>query len=106
MKILVADDDGDLLALIGFALAQASYLVVKASDGPGANRLFDAELPDLVILDINMPGATGFQVCEAIRARSAVPIMRFGFFCQRVCVIRTCATSDAPIPKAYAPKAP
>ena len=32
--------------------------------------------------------------------------MRFGFFCQRVCVIRTCATSDAPIPKAYAPKAP
>src|SRR4030095_4961365 len=75
MKILVADDDGDLLALIGFALAQASYLVVKASDGPGANRLFDAELPDLVILDINMPGATGFQVCEAIRARSAVPIM-------------------------------
>ena len=40
MKILVADDDGDLLALISFALAQASYLVVKASDGPGANRLF------------------------------------------------------------------
>ena len=75
MKILVADDDGDLLALIGFALSQASYMVVKASDGPAAIRLFDAEVPDLVILDINMPGATGFQVCQTIRARSATPIM-------------------------------
>ncbi|HKE44825.1 MAG TPA: response regulator transcription factor [Steroidobacteraceae bacterium] len=75
MKILVADDDADLLALIGFALSQSSYLVVKASDGAAALRLFDAELPDLVILDINMPGASGFQVCQAIRTRSAVPIM-------------------------------
>ena len=75
MKVLVADDDRDLLELIGFALAQAGFLVVKAADGPGAVRLFDAESPDLVVLDINMPGASGYQVCEAIRARSRVPVM-------------------------------
>ena len=75
MKVLIADDDRDLLELIGFALAQAGYLVLKASDGPTAVRLFDAEAPDLVVLDINMPGASGFQVCEAIRARSSVPVM-------------------------------
>jgi len=75
MKILIADDDRDLLELIAFALTQAGFLVVKASDGPSAIRLFDAEGPDLAVLDINMPGASGFQVCEAIRARSAVPIM-------------------------------
>ncbi len=75
MKVLVADDDRDLLELIGFALAQAGFLVVKAADGPTAIRQFDAESPDLVVLDINMPGASGYQVCEAIRARSRVPIM-------------------------------
>lgn len=75
MKVLAADDDRDLLELIGFALTQAGYLVVKAPDGPTAIRLFDVEAPDLVVLDINMPGASGYQVCEAIRARSRVPVM-------------------------------
>ena len=75
MKVLVADDDRDLLELIGFALSQAGFLVVKATDGPGAVRQFDAEQPDLVVLDINMPGQSGFAVCESIRARSAVPVM-------------------------------
>ncbi|HET9861889.1 MAG TPA: response regulator transcription factor [Steroidobacteraceae bacterium] len=75
MKILVADDDLDLQGLVAYSLSQAGYLVVKASDGPGALATFDAETPDLVILDINMPGASGFEVCTAIRARGDVPIM-------------------------------
>jgi DNA-binding response OmpR family regulator len=72
---MIADDDRDLLALIAFTLTQAGYLVVKASDGSAALRGFEAESPDLVVLDINMPLASGFQVCEAIRTRSKVPIM-------------------------------
>jgi len=75
MKILVADDDRDLLGLIAFTLTQAGYFVVRAADGQTALRAFDAESPDFVVLDINMPGASGFQVCEAIRAKSRVPIM-------------------------------
>jgi DNA-binding response OmpR family regulator len=75
MKVLVADDDGDLRELIAFTLGQAGYLVIKAHDGPAAVRLFAEEAPDLVVLDINMPGLSGFQVCEAIRARSRVPVM-------------------------------
>src|SRR5262245_55644141 len=75
MKILVADDDLDLLGLVAYSLSQAGYLVVKASDGHGALATFDAESPDLVILDINMPGASGFEVCTAIRARGDVPVM-------------------------------
>ena len=58
-----------------FTLAQAGYLVIKANDGLSAVRLFTEESPDLVVLDINMPGLSGFQVCEAIRARSRVPVM-------------------------------
>jgi DNA-binding response OmpR family regulator len=49
--------------------------VVKAADGPAAVRRFEEESADLVVLDINMPGLSGFQVCEAIRARSRVPVM-------------------------------
>ena len=75
MKILIADDDRDLLELIGFAFTQAGFLVLKAPDGAAALRAFEAEAPDLLVLDINMPGATGFQVCEAVRARSSVPVM-------------------------------
>lgn len=75
MKILIADDDRDLLGLIAFTLTQAGYLVVKASDGPSAIHSFKGESPDLAVLDINMPGASGFQVCEAIRSQSRIPIM-------------------------------
>jgi DNA-binding response OmpR family regulator len=75
VKVLVADDDADLRDLIAFTLAQAGYLVLKAADGPAAVQLFERESPDLVVLDINMPGMSGFQVCEAIRRRSRVPVM-------------------------------
>jgi DNA-binding response OmpR family regulator len=75
MKVLIADDDAELRELIAFALAQAGYLIVKAGDGAAALTAFAAEAPDLVILDVNMPHASGFQVCAAIRERSAVPVM-------------------------------
>jgi DNA-binding response OmpR family regulator len=75
MKILVADDDPDLLDLVAYALGQTGYLVVKASDGNAALAAFGAEAPDLVVLDINMPGQSGFDVCAAIRGQSTVPVM-------------------------------
>ena len=75
MKVLVADDDRDLRDLVGFTLTQAGYLVIKAADGIAALRTVADEVPDLVILDINMPGASGFQVCESVRRNSRVPIM-------------------------------
>jgi DNA-binding response OmpR family regulator len=75
VKILTVDDDADLLALVAFALTQAGYAVVKAADVPDALRVFDAEAPDLVILDINLPSGSGFDVCRAIRERSRTPVM-------------------------------
>ena len=75
MKILVVDDDPDLLALVGFALAQAGFVVVKAVDVPSALRVFAQESPDLAILDINLPGGNGFEICAAIRKQSRVPVM-------------------------------
>ena len=75
MKILVVDDDADLLSLIAFALNQAGYSVVRATDADAALRVFEAEAPDLAILDINLPTGSGFDVCREIRRRSRVPVM-------------------------------
>jgi DNA-binding response OmpR family regulator len=75
MKILIVDDDADLLTLVAFALTQAGYAVVRAADAPEALAVFDAESPDLAILDINLPSGSGFDVCRAIRQRSRVPVM-------------------------------
>jgi len=75
VKILIVDDDADLLALVGFALTQAGYLVVKASDARAALQRYAAESPDLAILDINLPDGSGFDICEAIRRQSQIPVM-------------------------------
>lgn len=75
MRVLVADDDGDLRALIGFTLTQAGYDVSAVGDGESALQAFQRDSPDLVLLDINMPEPNGLQVCREIRGRSPVPIM-------------------------------
>ena len=76
MKILVVDDDLDLLGLICFALRQASYLVVEAQDGLSALSVFERERPDLVILDVNLPRLDGLVVLKRLRASGAkTPIM-------------------------------
>jgi len=75
MKILIIDDDPDLLSLVAFALAQSGFVVVKAVDVPSALRVFAAEAPDLAILDVNLPGGSGFDICTAIRRQSRIPVM-------------------------------
>jgi DNA-binding response OmpR family regulator len=75
VKILVVDDDLDLLALIAFALRQAGYLVVDATDGELALRRFVDEAPDLVVLDANLPRIDGFEICRRLRAESRTPIL-------------------------------
>lgn len=75
MKILLVDDDAELLAVTGFALQQAGFLVVKASDGLDALDAFQREQPDLAVLDINMPRMSGFELAQKIRERSQIPLI-------------------------------
>jgi DNA-binding response OmpR family regulator len=75
MKILIVDDDPDLLALVAFALTQNGYVVVRATNVQSALQQFAAEAPDLAILDINLPDGSGFGICETIRAQSRIPVM-------------------------------
>jgi DNA-binding response OmpR family regulator len=75
MKILLVDDDPDLLAVTSFALQQAGMLVVQANSFGTALKVFREERPDLAILDINLPGGSGFELCQAMRRESSLPIL-------------------------------
>ncbi len=66
-KILVADDDLEIMELLKFTLEQEDFSVITASDGEEALTLVREEHPDIVLLDVNMPRLTGYEVCEKIR---------------------------------------
>lgn len=75
MKVLVVDDDAELLGLISFALRGAGYDIAEATDGSAALHRFHQEQFDLVVLDVNLPGMSGFEVCARIRAEARTPIL-------------------------------
>ncbi len=70
--VLVADDDEDILALVGFRLERESYKVLAAPDGEAAVRLAREHQPDLAILDVRMPKLDGYEVTKLIRRSEAV----------------------------------
>jgi DNA-binding response OmpR family regulator len=75
MHILVADDDLPSVKLTSYLLEEAGYQVVKAYDGPAILQSIEQHNPDLVLLDVTMPKANGFDICRQIRRTSDVPII-------------------------------
>jgi two-component system KDP operon response regulator KdpE len=74
-KILLIDDDATVLELFSGHLEAAGYQTLTANDGPQGLKIFAEVQPDLVVLDLMMPGMDGWQVCEKLRATAAVPII-------------------------------
>lgn len=74
-KILIVDDDSNIAELISLYLTKECYTTSIAYDGEAAVREFHAFRPNLVILDLMLPGIDGYQVCREIRASSDVPII-------------------------------
>ncbi|HEY5670087.1 MAG TPA: response regulator transcription factor [Anaerolineales bacterium] len=73
--ILLIDDDHTLLELLSDHLQSMGYQVLIASDGPAGLRLATEARPDLVILDVMMPGMDGWEVCARLRENSDIPII-------------------------------
>ncbi len=73
--ILIVDDDPDLRTVVGSLLRSQGFSVFMASDGETALSLLPQVAPDLIILDVWMPGMSGHEVCQQIRAHSTVPIL-------------------------------
>lgn len=74
-RILVVDDDTAISEMIGIVLKGEGYEPQFAADGAQALDLFRTMRPDLVLLDLMLPGIDGIQVCSTIRAESGVPII-------------------------------
>ena len=73
--VLVVDDDDALREMVGLVLAGAGYEPMFAADGISAVEVFTQRSPDLVLLDVMLPGQSGIEVCKQIRAISGVPIV-------------------------------
>src|SRR5665213_3175538 len=67
--ILIADDEPDILEILHFNLVGQGYQVIKAINGNEAVDMAKLYNPDLVILDVMMPGKTGFEVCKILRSK-------------------------------------
>jgi DNA-binding response OmpR family regulator len=77
VRVLVADDEDDIRALVSLAVSKAGGSVVReAADGNDALAAARDELPDLAVLDVSMPGATGLEVCTALRSDPATAGIR------------------------------
>ena len=74
-KILVVDDEQSIVDVLAYNLAKAGHQPIVARDGEAALRLARAEQPDLVILDLMLPGMDGLDVCRAIRKDGSLPII-------------------------------
>jgi DNA-binding response OmpR family regulator len=75
MRVLIVDDNRDILDLVQRVLQTYGYDVVIARDGIDALQQESATLPDLVVLDVNLPAIDGWEVCRRIKARRNVPVM-------------------------------
>jgi DNA-binding response OmpR family regulator len=74
-KILIVDDDSNIAELISLYLTKEMYECVTAEDGEEALKTFGTFKPDLVMLDLMLPGMDGYQVCREIRKKSDTPII-------------------------------
>ena len=75
MKVLLVDDDPDLIELLTFALSRAGFGVVAAYDAPTALRRIEQERPDLAVLDVNLGAWSGFDLLKDLRKRTRIPVI-------------------------------
>ena len=102
MRVLVVDDNRDILDLIQRVLAAYGHDVVTARDGREALQQEASALPDIVLLDVNLPHLNGWEVCRRIKARRNVPIMLLTVRAEHGDIERSYAAgADDHIPKPF-----
>ena len=74
-KILIVDDDNNIAELVALYLTKECFETRIVNDGEQALKEFHSFRPDLILLDLMLPGIDGYQVCREIRTKSNVPII-------------------------------
>ena len=74
-KILIVDDDNNIAELISLYLTKECFDTKIVNDGEEALKAFEQYNPNLILLDLMLPGIDGYQVCREVRSSSSVPII-------------------------------
>jgi two-component system phosphate regulon response regulator OmpR len=74
-RILIVEDEDNIASIVKLYLEKAKYQVERVADGESAVRRANAAVPDLIVLDLNLPDIDGLEVCRRVRAGSQVPII-------------------------------
>ena len=74
-KILIVDDDNNIAELISLYLTKECFETMIVNDGESVLPTLDTFQPNLILLDLMLPGMDGYQVCREVRAKSAIPII-------------------------------
>ena len=74
-RVLVVEDEQSLREPLVYLLQKEGYQTIEAADGNAAVELFESENPDIILLDLMLPGKSGSEVCKIVRATSNVPII-------------------------------
>ncbi len=104
-KILIVDDEAMIRRILSTRLTMVGYEVVVAADGVEALAVFQAEKPDLIVLDVMMPKLNGLEVCQELRKSSDIPIVMLtalGDVADRITGLQMGA--DDYLPKPFSPK--
>ena len=75
-RVLIADDEPNIVISLEFLMKREGHVVSIARDGPSALEAIRTTRPNLVLLDVMMPGMSGFEVCQAVRADEALAGVR------------------------------
>ena len=103
-RILVVDDDEALAEMIGIVLQNDGFEAVFCYDGAKALGVFREVKPDLVLLDLMLPGIDGIEVCKQIRAEDDVPIVMLTAKADTADVVRGLESgADDYVPKPFKP---
>lgn len=96
-KILVADDDNDLLQLVKFQLQKEGFIVQLSLNGRGITRMAAQEHPDVILLDITMDGISGDDICKKLKsdnATASIPVIMFSANDNIEQVMTNCGAND------------
>jgi two-component system OmpR family response regulator len=105
MKVLLVDDDPDLVDVTSYALRREGFNVIVAGTGQQALQRWEADQPDLVVLDVGLPNLNGFEVCRKIRDNSSTPVIFLTGMTQDENVVRGFHLgADDYVPKPFSPK--
>ena len=74
-KILIVDDDNNIAELVSLYLTKECYETMIVNDGESVKEALETFAPNLILLDLMLPGIDGYQVCREVRAESKIPII-------------------------------